>query len=201
MCVIKKGWIGVTGSNYRRSSKSKHYKYWKSNVRMNMVAQRTEREYEEKKWYKNEVEEGGMNWKSSIDIHTPPCVKQISIGKLLHSTGRAQLCALWWPRGVAWGRLRGRLKREGIFVYLQLIRTVVQEKLIQHCKAIILPLKKKRWGRLWETLYGICYKRLDFLLRTMVRLLKNFKKRNKIINLHFWKIFLIRRIKVEDWRQ
>jgi len=26
-----------------------------------MVAQRTEREYEEKKWYKNEIGEGGMN--------------------------------------------------------------------------------------------------------------------------------------------
>ena len=61
MCIINKGWIAVTGSNYRRSSKSKHYKYWNLKVRMNMVAQRTEREYEEKKWYKNEIGEGGMN--------------------------------------------------------------------------------------------------------------------------------------------
>ena len=31
-----------------------------------------------------------------------------------------------------------RLKREGIYVYLKLIHVVVQQKLTQHCKAIIL---------------------------------------------------------------
>ena len=39
--------------------------------------------------------------------------------------------------GVSMG---GRLKREGIYVYLQVIH-VVQEKLTQHCKEIILHLK------------------------------------------------------------
>ena len=38
----------------------------------------------------------------------------------------------------------GRLTREGIHVYLQLIHAVVQQKLTQHCKAIILQLKKKK---------------------------------------------------------
>ena len=36
----------------------------------------------------------------------------------------------------------GRLRREGIYVYAQLINIVVQQKLTQHCKAIILQLKK-----------------------------------------------------------
>ena len=40
----------------------------------------------------------------------------------------------------------GRLKREGIYIYththIQLIRVVIQQKLMQHCKAIILQLKK-----------------------------------------------------------
>ena len=37
--------------------------------------------------------------------------------------------------------MRGRLKREGIYLYLQLIHIAVQQKLTQHCKAIILQLK------------------------------------------------------------
>ena len=36
----------------------------------------------------------------------------------------------------------GRLKRKRIYVYLQLIHVVVQQKLTQHCKPIILQLKK-----------------------------------------------------------
>ena len=36
----------------------------------------------------------------------------------------------------------GRLKKEGIYAYLQLIHTVVQQKVAQHCKANILQLKK-----------------------------------------------------------
>ena len=35
------------------------------------------------------------------------------------------------------GGMGGRLKREGIDVYLQLIQVVIWEKLTQHCKAII----------------------------------------------------------------
>ena len=34
-----------------------------------------------------------------------------------------------------WGGVRGRIKREGIYVYIDF---VVQKKLTQHCKAIIL---------------------------------------------------------------
>ena len=36
-----------------------------------------------------------------------------------------------------------RYKREGIYVYTQLIHFVVQQKLTQHCKATIPQLKQK----------------------------------------------------------
>ena len=51
----------------------------------------------------------------------------------------------------------GRVKREGICVYILLIHVIVQQKLIQHYKAIILQLRKEQvlafpdlhpdWGR------------------------------------------------------
>ena len=44
------------------------------------------------------------------------------------------------------GGLEGSLKREGMYVHLELIHTVVQQKLTQHCKAIILHLKEKYLG-------------------------------------------------------
>ena len=37
-----------------------------------------------------------------------------------------------------------RIKRKGICVYLELIHAVVHHKPIQHCKAIILQIKKKK---------------------------------------------------------
>ena len=43
--------------------------------------------------------------------------------------------------------MEGRSKREGIYAYIELVHFVVQQKLIEHCKAIILQLKinvKKR---------------------------------------------------------
>ena len=42
------------------------------------------------------------------------------------------------------GGVEGRLKREGTHVYLRLIHVVVQQKLTQHCKAIILQSKINR---------------------------------------------------------
>lgn len=35
-----------------------------------------------------------------------------------------------------------KVKREGVYVYILLIRVIVQQKLIQHCIAIILQLKR-----------------------------------------------------------
>ena len=55
----------------------------------------------------------------------------------------AQLGALWYPRGVWCGWVGGRFKREGIYVYIQLIHVVVQQKPTQHCKTIMLQFKKR----------------------------------------------------------
>ena len=38
----------------------------------------------------------------------------------------------------------GRLKREGIYVYIELIQVVVQQKLTQHCKVLIFQFKRKK---------------------------------------------------------
>ena len=54
----------------------------------------------------------------------------------------AQLCALSRPRGVGWGEVGGSLNREGIYVYIELIHTAVQQKLTQHCQAMILQWNK-----------------------------------------------------------
>ena len=40
--------------------------------------------------------------------------------------------------------MRGRSKREGIYVYIQMIHFVIQQKVTQHCKATIPQLKKKK---------------------------------------------------------
>ena len=40
--------------------------------------------------------------------------------------------------------MEGKLKREGMYVYLRLTHGVVQQKPTQHWKAIILQLKKKK---------------------------------------------------------
>ena len=42
-----------------------------------------------------------------------------------------------------WGGEGGKSKREGIYAYIQLIHFVVQQKLVQYCKPIILQFKKK----------------------------------------------------------
>ena len=47
--------------------------------------------------------------------------------------------ALWWPTGVG-----GRPNREGIYVHIQLIHFIVQQKLTQHHKATISHSKNKQ---------------------------------------------------------
>ena len=43
-----------------------------------------------------------------------------------------------WDVGVG-----GRAKRDGIYVYIQLVHFIVQQKLTQHCKATISQFKKR----------------------------------------------------------
>ena len=78
-----------------------------------------------------------MNLESSTDICTLPCVKQMASGKLPHrhrELGSAPCDDLRDDTGVVGGRLR----REGMYVYLQLIHTAVQQTLIQRCNASTL---------------------------------------------------------------
>jgi len=42
------------------------------------------------------------------------------------------------------GVVGGRLKKEGICVYIELIHIVLQQKLAQHCKAIILQQENNK---------------------------------------------------------
>ena len=80
----------------------------------------------------------------------------------LHLTGLVSTSKV--ARGAGWGRWGGgRHKREGIFGYLWRIHTVVQQKGIQHCKAIILQFQNKlqnkvavlvqRVSRVWKTIW------------------------------------------------
>ena len=52
------------------------------------------------------------------------------------------------------GAMGGRLNRKGIYVDIQLIHVGIRQKLIQHCKAITLQLKKKK-----EKLYSFVIKK------------------------------------------
>ena len=74
---------------------------------------------------------------------TPPCAHTQRVGSCCTACG-AQLCVPWDLEG--WddaGKARRRLKRKGIYVYVQGISVVVQQKLTQQCKATILQLKIK----------------------------------------------------------
>jgi len=59
-----------------------------------------------------------MDWESSTDTYSLPCVKDIASGK--HRELRLVLCddLQGWDRSRGAG---GRLKREKIYVYMQLI--------------------------------------------------------------------------------
>ena len=68
-----------------------------------------------------------------IDVCTLPCVKSL-VGSCCVVQGAQLTDDL---EGWDGGRVGGRLKREGIYGYLQLIHIVVQQKLTQYCKATI----------------------------------------------------------------
>ena len=76
-----------------------------------------------------------------MDIYTLPNVKQIASGKQPHSTGRSALCFVI-DHLEGWDREGGKETQEGgdmgIYVYIQLIHFVIQQKLTHPCKAIIL---------------------------------------------------------------
>ena len=105
-------------------------RYWWTSCRAGIEMQTRRRDL----WAQSKGE-GGSNGRNSVDTGTLPCVKQIA-GSYSIAQG-AQVGALWWPEG--W--VGGRLNREWIHLYLWLIHVVVQQKLMQHCKEIILQIK------------------------------------------------------------
>ena len=72
--------------------------------------------------------ENEMNCEIRIGIYTLPRIKQAASGKLLYSTGSSAQCSV-----MTCGEIKGcgrRFQREGIFVYIQLIRFAVLQKLM-----------------------------------------------------------------------
>ena len=64
-------------------------------------------------------------------------------GRNWRESTRSSARALWWPRGV---RCRGageRSQREGMYVYTWQMHFIVQQKLTQHCEAIIFQYRKQ----------------------------------------------------------
>ena len=86
--------------------------------------------------------EDGTNGETGIDIITLPCVAQVAIGHLLHSTESSSRCSVTTYRS-GMGAVGERLTWEGIYVYIQLIHFVVQQELTQHCKAVMLHKKRE----------------------------------------------------------
>ena len=82
----------------------------------------------------------GDDWEGSTDIYTLPCIKSTASGKLLDGRGSSARGSAMTQRGEM--GVGGSLKREWVYVYIQLIHTVVQQKPTRLCKAIILQLKR-----------------------------------------------------------
>ena len=81
--------------------------------------------------------ECGTNWEVGIDIYALPCVK--SLVENCYKAQEAQPGALWKPRGVG-----GTLTREAVYLYIhiELIHLIVQQKPTQYFKAIIFQWKR-----------------------------------------------------------
>ena len=80
----------------------------------------------------------------SINIYTLPCVNEIASGKLLQTTGTSAV-----PCDDLEGWEGGSRGRGDIYIYMCVLlfasfAVVVQQKLTQLCKAIILQLKKSK---------------------------------------------------------
>ena len=98
-----------------------------------------------------------MNWESSIGMRTLPRVKEMPTAgkKLLYSTGNSQLSALQVRMGE-----RGREAHEGgVYVCIQLIQFIVQQKPTQHCKAVTYASVLRRvWP--FVTLWAVAHRLL-----------------------------------------
>ena len=67
------------------------------------------------------------HWESSTDTYTRPRAEWRASGKWPYGTVSSVKCSVM-TQGVEWGCVGGRLKREGLNVYIQLIHFVEQQK-------------------------------------------------------------------------
>ena len=68
-------------------------------------------------------------------MYTTMC--KVASRKLLYSIGSSAQCSVMTERSEIGVGMGGRFKREGIYVYIQLIHFIVQQKLTNHWKAIL----------------------------------------------------------------
>ena len=80
----------------------------------------------------------------SINVYTLPCVKEIASGKLLQTTGNSARCPVTTWRGGREVQGGGDIYIHTCMLLFAYIAVVVQQKLTQRCKAIILQLKKSK---------------------------------------------------------
>ena len=91
----------------------------------------------EKMWTQQVIERDGQT-ESVYDIYALSCVQGRASGEVLYNRGSSDCCSMTTWRtemGVA-----SRMLMEGIYAYLELLHTVVQQKLT-HYKAILLQIK------------------------------------------------------------
>ena len=90
--------------------------------------------------------DGGAWWAAVYGVEQSPTrLKRLSSSssrKLLYNKGISAWCSVMTLKGGPGAEVGGRFKREGSYVYLQLIHPGVQKKPTQYCKAIILQLKQ-----------------------------------------------------------
>ena len=79
-------------------------------------------------------ETSGLWLRALRHIHCP-CETQMASGKLLYNMGSLAQCPVMTQR-VGWGVVGGRLKRKGIYAYLWLTHTAVQQKPTQYLKQL-----------------------------------------------------------------
>ena len=104
VCVWVRGqgfWGEKENRGERRECVVINYEHWNLFFKISFVLQNTDAGL---KICVHSRGESGMNWESSIDLYTLPCIKQL-VGSCYTAQG-AQLSTLWWPGGVGCGDAR-----------------------------------------------------------------------------------------------
>ena len=84
-----------------------------------------------------------LGWIESVALtYTPPCIKQLARGKLLHNTGSSALRSVMIQRGGMGDGAGGSPEGGNICIYILIAKSLHhREKLAQYRKAIILQFK------------------------------------------------------------